>query len=280
MLKKLMKYDLRSIFRFTLPMYAIIAVLGVLSCGAFVGIYAMLESSEYSTSVGIVLISVVFAFFALFMMAVISVVAAAFMPFVHFYRHLFSDEGYLTLTLPAKMSDHLLSKTVTVFISGILSIVAFGIYILLTFYLPGFFIESAKGNFQYAIDLLQVLFSNTLTGELAFFDYLLSVLNFLASAFSSTVLGFMAITLGAVVFKNHKIIGAVLFYFLISMLNNIVSLFLSAIVTGVASSLAENATFEALSLVNSLSTLISYLGVGIGGYCINLYLFNKKLNLE
>lgn len=112
MLGKLLKYDLKALSRVLIPVHlAAVAVTLVACAAAFTG-YAVSElpgasASDYAGPV--------MALAALVMiMGVLALGCVAVATFVvilwRFYKNLFTDEGYLTLTLPAEPSRQLGSK--------------------------------------------------------------------------------------------------------------------------------------------------------------------------
>jgi len=117
MLRKLLKYDFKYIFKIWLAM----AILS-LPMSAFGG-FCLPMSIEGSEFDGFFIFGTIISFFVIF--------GAALIPFVmslyRFYLNLYTDEGYLTFTLPVKKSDLLLSK----FIFSMSTLVAGGIVCLI-----------------------------------------------------------------------------------------------------------------------------------------------------
>ena len=113
MLRKLLKYDFKYIFKIWLAL----SVLSV-PMSAFGG-FCLPMSIQGSEFDGFFIFGTIISFFVIF--------GAALIPFVmslyRFYLNLYTDEGYLTFTLPVKKSDLLLSK----FIFSMSTLVAGGI---------------------------------------------------------------------------------------------------------------------------------------------------------
>ena len=59
------------------------------------------------------------------------VIISSFIVFVRFYKNFFSDEGYLTHTLPIKSSTHMFSKTWSTLLWTIITILAAGLFIFI-----------------------------------------------------------------------------------------------------------------------------------------------------
>jgi hypothetical protein len=110
MLKKLLKYDLRSVFRFWW-IVALISV-GMAVLGGFA--QSILYNDDIPRVINVIAsIVVFFSYFCMIGLAVLTQVLL----FIRFYRNFFTDEGYLTFTLPVKRETLLNSKVLAGFIA-------------------------------------------------------------------------------------------------------------------------------------------------------------------
>ena len=113
MLGKLLKYDLRYFYKswiFAAVSSVLFAIVGGI-CSQYAFTSSVDDSVQTATSIGYMIsIICIGAFFAVGFLA----------PFYRFYQNFYTDEGYLTFTLPATKQHHLLSK----FIFCLISIVA------------------------------------------------------------------------------------------------------------------------------------------------------------
>ena len=105
MLRKLIKHELRATGRVMLPLLAIVLVAAV---GGNISTYRLLETqSGVLNTLGILLL----------MGYTIAFVASGVMAFVlmvqRFYKNLLRDEGYLTMTLPVSVHEHIWAKLLT-----------------------------------------------------------------------------------------------------------------------------------------------------------------------
>lgn len=105
MLRKLIKHELRATGRMMGPMLLIVLVAAV---GGNISTYRLLETSNgVLNTLGIVLLT---AFF-------IAILASGVMAFAlmveRFYKNLLRDEGYLTMTLPVSVHEHIWAKLLT-----------------------------------------------------------------------------------------------------------------------------------------------------------------------
>ena len=119
MFKKVLKYDMRSIYN----IWWIIAatVLGVSVFGAFALRFTIANINDPDGS-----LLAVFSMFAaiLSIVAVISSIAVtSLLTHYRFYKNFYTDEGYLTFTLPVSRKVLLLSKTVNAMKVGLQSCV-------------------------------------------------------------------------------------------------------------------------------------------------------------
>lgn len=117
MLRKLLKYDIRYILKGWIAMAIMSFLLSVL--GGFCA--AMLENRVDVDKEGIFILGIV--------ISVLFIMFMAFIPFVlslyRFYQNLYTDEGYLTFTLPVRKHEILLSK----YLFSIITIGASGLVI-------------------------------------------------------------------------------------------------------------------------------------------------------
>lgn len=122
MLGKLLKYDLSALSRILIPLHLIAIGVAVLGCGAgFVGYSASWLDSYAITSQMMDLVDLMTTFAALgLILCVLVLFSATIATFVvvtsRFYRNLFTDEGYLTLTLPVSAGQQVASKVLAGFI--------------------------------------------------------------------------------------------------------------------------------------------------------------------
>lgn len=104
MLKKLIKYDFKALNRYLLLIHAFL-----LAAAAAVRIF-LTEPLRIGDSR-----SVIVSTFGIILFVLIAVgisFATSLLTAIRFYKNLFSDEGYLTLTLPVTRGQHLFSKTI------------------------------------------------------------------------------------------------------------------------------------------------------------------------
>lgn len=218
MLRKLIKYDLRSLSRFLVILHAFLLV------SAFLVRFFLMSRIHADTSeneMQFLLITIILL--CTMLLSGISI-GTQLLVAVRFYRNLFTDEGYLTRTLPVTNRQHLISKTVagTIWCAINLTLIYLSLYIIV--WTP--FISSViTENKQEILEELGL----SGTYDMASFRNVMIVyfLFNLISCISTVVMIYASITIGQL-FSGHRVLGAVAAYFVIS---TVISLFLMIIMT-------------------------------------------------
>ena len=202
-------------------------------------------------------------------------VAMGILLLVRFYKNKFTDEGYLTFTLPANSHQIFLSAFVNMalwsIISGFVILLGTLLFVIIGLYDPKFLPDAEQLQ-----GLKWVFQQMDLDGE-----YIgAMILQILIATPYTLVMAMTSITLGAVIAKKHKILAAFGIYYGISYLSGIVS----SIVTVVLSlqdwedSLTGNLTsYSTQSLV---ITVVWEVIMIAAGYILSTQLMTKKLNLR
>ncbi len=112
MLKKLLKYEWKATARYFLPVYGLLFAMAAASRISW--LFSEIDSVWNRVVEVTLLMGYIFLFAGVFV-ATFIVIA------YRFYKNMFTDEGYLTFTLPVSIKDLLLSKTIIAFVWTILS---------------------------------------------------------------------------------------------------------------------------------------------------------------
>lgn len=257
MLKKLFVYDFNAIRRRALPFLLAALGCGVLSFFVTLVDFVLPEDGDIALFLGntltALLVGLLIAFFVL-------LVLSEFHIFSHFYRNLFTDEGYFTFMLPATREQIILGK--------ILAGAAFSLLILLVALLSGFI------GILLPVEILMraenASFLTVLLRDLGDLFTVWGVLSFVISLLSQIVFIYTAISLGALFFRKRKVLGAFVFYFVLSGVMSFVQAFFALLFFSIT---------ETGEPFISIFSILSYLLVGFGGYLIMKTLFTRKLNL-
>lgn len=206
MLKKLLSYDFKAIFKFwwigALTTLAL-SVVGA-GCGSILETERELPGSVIIfATIGMVLVVLsIFAF----------IIFSELLVYVRFYKHLFTDEGYLTFTLPVKRHQILSSKLISGFVCGLLTILV-GItdaaIIILTTFRKDIFVE---GWFDKLVSFIKEIIAE---------DGLLYLITFLAEVLLIGILvlilgvlfTYLCITFAGAISKKSKLASAILIYY-------------------------------------------------------------------
>ena len=185
-----------------------------------------------------------------------------------FYKRCFPDEGYLTFTLPVTTHQILLSSLVNTIIGEIIMLVAVCLSVGIAAVL---FLAAFPENLIWA-DVsvgLKEAFSQMWVSLAEHLDVLASMtVTGIIGALSELIVRMLAVTIGAMIAKNNKILAAVGVYYGISILQSFVFTFVNL-------SVWDKHTVLGFFSVTSLTSLV----IGIGGYFLMHYLVDKKLNL-
>lgn len=275
MFAKLLKHEWRST-RGMLGILSLIA-LGASLLGGLTMCYLFYASTH--TDVGndtLAIVSVLFMVAAMIVMALIGL-GTLVMYIGRFYKSRFTDEGYLTFTLPVNTHQNLLASLANTAIGTLvmtLVICACGV-LWMTIAFAG-----VNGFYQKILSDLPELWTRgwevlrELLGEIPGGIAIRGVLNVVISGISNLVVLMLAVTVGSILAKKHKILAAVGVFYGIQVLISVVSAFtLSA---------AETLGTGVLATVGNLldrGVMIS-LVLGVGGYFLMYWLVDRKLNLN
>ncbi len=219
--------------------------------------------------------------FAYVVALVVYAVGTQFVLLHRFYKNKFTDEGYLTFTLPVNVHQIFWASFVNMLIWLVISVVtvSMAVFVLLLFGtaqegLVNTEIFSGIGNvLQGLLDLpWEELFGGDAT-------YLVVVycLQLLIAPFQGLVIPMACITIGAMVAKKHKILAAFGIYYGI----NTASSMVSSVLTMLPSAFVSVNGGDLLTQTNvtvTISLLLS-MGLTVGAYFLTTWIMRRKLNL-
>ena len=229
-----------------------LAVLGLGLLGGFILRGLLTSGSDVSDLTGLgMTLSLVFIFLAMFG----CVAAVGIILLIHFYRTKFTDQGYLTFTLPVKNTQVYFASLVHMLIWTAIGIVA----LLLAFLLFG--VTGTVGTdlpLRWILQQLQESFSGI---ELPDGYWLTTILGIVVGVLYSVVITTTCLTVGATVAKKRKVLVAFAIYYgltyVISFIDNLMS-----------------TTFD-----GNWATIILELVLAVAGCFVTTRLLTKKLNL-
>lgn len=285
MFRKLLKYDMKAIWKY----WWILAVttLGVSVVGGAALKHLIAFAPEETQGAG-VLITIVCSL--LFFISVIGIAVAfygtAILLLVRFYKNLFTDEAYLTFTLPVKRRQILLSKIV----NAMFWTVVHGIVLIISAFVICVIAMPSSGGGFFNTEIISGI-SNAVSGFIDlvgawvivyFIEALLLIL--LYTLFFINLMH-MCITIGSIIAKKHKVLASIGVYYACNIAFSViiyVGMFVVMVAsTGIVTAI-ESAPVNIIHLLISLLALIvcaivaSFASIT---YSVTQQLIDRKLNL-
>lgn len=204
--------------------------------------------------------------------------AVQFINLFRFYKNKFTDEGYLTFTLPVSTGQIFLSSFL-----NILAWLAISALVVIAAICMIIFIGAAEPLKEHAVEIkymlgnLSGLMEEELMGEPGYMTYsVLLIISTVVTPVYSMLLLMTSITIGSMLAKKHKILATIGMYYCISFGVNIVESILNVVPTIMLGINQELYTFYSTT---TAITLLLQIGLGIGGYFLSTHLMKNKLNL-
>jgi len=287
MFKKLLKYDMMAVWRLWWLAVMIVPIASVVGSVMLRFIITGTENGAFEGHISrLLFIGALLSVFACIVAIVLSFILTMVLIYVRFYKNLFTDEGYLTFTLPVSRKQILLSKTLNAFIWYVLHglLIGTAIFLFILFAVP------PEGNGLINTEIFKVI------GEM-FVDlwnimgaWLLVILaELIIFILLSTLMGIalfhISITVGSVIAKKAKILASVGIYYVFNMVLSLlsqISIYVFIFLIGPGLSNFEILTdAEGWGMISLLFVIgIAFVGV-ITALLYNLtqHLLDRKLNL-
>lgn len=275
MLRKLMKHEWKSIGKIPVIMLIILFVSTILAGLTFV--YPIWES-EALDGMGFLVILVWLLYYGILIgvSAGISIYLA-----VHFYKTMYTDEGYLTHTLPVTPRQLLVSKLLPmagwVYIMSIAMVVSM---LLFAFMAVMFIRPDGMTTMQIFAEIKEVFAElGAMLSEQGGTGFLLSMLLMLVtSGFSGAAMTIGSITIGQLVSK-HKILGSIGAYFAINSIASTVSM-LAMMPTMIGTAGKEVISpYDILTPTYAVTSIIMIV-IAVVLFFVSELILRKKLNLD
>lgn len=231
MFKKCLKYDLKAFAKIWLIAAAVMLVVAVL-CGIGIGSFvnaavsmenltAQQEPSEWETMLAAArMIIGMICYMVLIYSLVIFIGGSSIMVYIRYYIKFFTDQGYLTFTLPVRRSTQFWSKAV----SGLIYSTASGIVAFISVL---FTLASVAVSLLLAPEIAEDLSLDGLTAVLTpanviygIIACLLAIILIAAVNFAATMMNYLIITLAATMFRKLKILSVIVSYYVV---NNVIA---------------------------------------------------------
>ena len=229
--------------------------------------------------------SVFTLFFYAIMLAVVSVGIMVYLA-VHFYKTMYTDEGYLTHTLPVSTNQLMVSK---ILISGIWVMIVMIAVFLSLFALINFLVGAATPEGYSLIEIWSLLFDEFGVVLVKLFREELGInpvvylvffiLNILVSPFASMAIIFGAISMGQL-FTKHRVLMAIVSYFGLIIINGILASVTEGIISAVHINVDSAEMFGRYMNINLSASSILSIVMAVAMYLVSYLVNTKKLNME
>ena len=287
MLKKCLKYDFEAVMRtwwivaVSMMGAAVIAGLG------FRFFSQCMVADEFTEGLTVLAAFVAIGSYFCIMAMIIGMTVSFILIFWRMYTHFYTDQGYLTFTLPVKRSTLYLSKVI---MATVLEAATVGILILGILFIALVVPPTEGGEFFINLDWIGAI-GDFLQGLVDVAGWWLilwipaAVAILVLFALFQNGLIYFCITMGAVVAKRHKLIAAIGIYYgvnlAVGLIGEIIFLFLTAgIITIIMAALASGGVIMGLTVTAIL--FIVALAMAVLSAILHFMTVNKleqKLNL-
>lgn len=270
MFAKLLKHEWKATARILTILSACVLGIAILGGLDLRLIIAKTNDPSLSTLSSVLMIPA-FLFVIFAYLGIIGYIIGTYFILLHrFYKSRFTDEGYLTFTLPVKTSHIFLASAVNMMIWQLIAgvVLAISIFAMVLLALPA----AEFNEFILAFRELPTIFA-----ELSEAFSMTSLITLPITWISGVVIPMTAIVIGAVIAKKHKILAAIGVYYGTTVLSNILTSMISAIVT--VNAFQGSADIDMLMQISPLVTALIPALLAAGGYFLSIHLMKRKLNL-
>ncbi len=285
MLGKLLKYEWKGLCSPLLIMLVVLGGTTALTCGVILTINPKYDETIAWYSVMALILSVFLYYFGLIGCTLGTMLIIA----IRFYKTCYTDQGYLTHTLPVSTRQILNAKILASIFTYLLMLLAIAATIYIIFqvaihhifsFIPGEYDELRREFLREFSSLLYDFEDEFGIGLGAYIAYLVFYCIIAIFANIVTVLG--CVSLGQL-YAKHRVVGAILAYFIVQFIMQIIGyvctipMYTKMIIS---ESYNNNLTpFGIMSPTMNLTLLMTVI-VAVIMYFINLHMMSKRLNLE
>ena len=290
MLGKLFKYEWKG-FRFPLLIMLVVLIgTTALACGVILSINPRYDEAFRGFTMTSLILSIFIYYFGIIGCSLGIVIVIA----VRFYKTCYSDNGYLTHTLPVSTQNILNAKIISSFIAVMLvTLVATAtMFIILNVGLNQIlYIGMAEEGYHDINEARREFFEefSSLFGSFKEFVGISTglytvyvIVYYIIISFSNVVTVLGCVSLGQL-YAKHRVIGAIAAYFVVQFIMQILMRFsmlpMYGRMIGKADSY-ENYTLFGIMLPTMILLLLLYVVMAVVMYFINLHMMTNKLNLE
>ena len=263
MLRKLLKYDLGSIYK-VLSIFYILSILSAI----FTRIFFLVDNSTIAN-----IIAKIFSGVTISML--INILINNIMGIWHRFKlNLYGDESYLTHTLPTSKKEIYLSKFLASIITIITSTIVIGITLFIAYY--------SKENIELVKTLLTPIASIYNSTVIKFLlvillIFALEIISIIQSGYTGIILGHKK--------NNNKIVYSIVFGLVVYSITQLIVLaitFISGLFNHDIINLFISNNIDNIQIFKTIIyiSIISYSILIITNYFINTYIFEKGVNVD
>ena len=286
MLGKLLKYDLRAVFKGWIIAMITMVITALCSAGA---IRANIEISlkPFSAELWVLQLSLSVVSMCGLALLAICFVSVYVLIAIRFYKHLFTDEGYLTFTLPVSRKQIFFSKVITAtfwsalsFLVTLLCMAIFRATMLPVYEKMSY--SDGLGVLLWLADDILLMFAER--GVFGTVQTVLAVLILFANSLLVVGAAYFCITLGATVVKRGKLVVSIGVFYLMNMVYSFaINVMGTVSIIALLACFGERlpGEFEANLWFTVVMTviLVATLTLSATLYCTTLNIIERKLNL-
>ncbi len=270
MFGKLLKAEWRSSRRTVGILCAVILIAGLLA--GLMGAWMLRLSVSDKPVPDLLQVSFVLLVMAAVITVPMACVASVFYALYRFYRSRFTEEGYLTYTLPVNNHQLMLSSILASVLEILLVLLAAALAVALCggLTLSALPWEEVSEDFFATVSRYAGAMGQSLLENLP--EILRGLGMMLLMALSQLIVLMLAVTIGSIAAKKHPVLMAFVVYYGIDILRLIVGILVingSSRITGGLTMGAMDGTMDVISVITIL-----------GGYFAMYYLTSRKLNLS
>ncbi len=278
MLGKLIKHEWRAMRKPLIIFLVVLAVTTALSCITLL----FINPAFNEVVIGLSAILFVCVFLLYYMGLIVCSIGTNIMIAVRFYKSCYTDEGYLTHTLPVSSKQLLLGKTLTY---SIVNIVMGALMILSVFVIVGvgFAHFSSFADFSGFPSFTEIDAGFRSEAGIGLIPLILFVVIYCIVVYIANIIIITGCVSVGQLMTKHRVLGALLAYFAFYMIVQTLSTF--AVFPMSTALIKAELAGETMTMWELMGSSISIVGViyfviAVIMYFVNLHMMTKKLNLE
>lgn len=273
MLGKLVKHELRTTWKIPVLLVGVLLIISLVTGMSIAMLIWSMEAGREWIGLPLSIIALALLYYA----ALIAVsVGVTLYQAVHFYKSMYTDEGYLTHTLPATSHQLLISKATTICIWNIVS--AIGAFLSM-FLLGGGLMTFFADEFADIKNLIMEMMRLGMGRHMGGFFGSAGIMTLTSVPYSAAVI-VGSITIGQML-RKHRILGAIGAYFGITSVVGAISMIASMMVMFASMAMIRDAR-DIFSVYTPMYLIMAVVqaAVSVGLYFLSEYLVRKQLDLE